>query len=230
MTVVSLGPGDPDQLTLGAWRALRRADVVFVPSTRDAAGGWSSRAGDVLAASGIDEGRIRRFELPMSRDRGAALAAYRGVAEEVAALRATHRVAVAAEGDAGIYASVHYVGDALEEAGVPVAYLAGVPSFVAAGASAGLHVVRGSERLVVMPSVTDAGVLLASLDAGDTVVAMKLPQSETAIREALRLRPDAGWHYFEHVGTEEELHLTSPDEIAARHFPYFSLLIVRPQR
>lgn len=46
--------------------------------------------------------------------------------------KAGKRLAVAVEGDAGIYASVHYVLDLLEENGIPVEQLPGIPSFIAA--------------------------------------------------------------------------------------------------
>ena len=50
--------------------------------------------------------------------------------------KAGKRLAVAVEGDAGIYASVHYVLDLLEENGIPVEQLPGIPSFIAAEAAA----------------------------------------------------------------------------------------------
>ena len=50
-------------------------------------------------------------------------------------------MAVAVEGDAGIYASVHYVLDLLEENGIPVEQLPGIPSFIAAEAAAKLHLI-----------------------------------------------------------------------------------------
>lgn len=225
VTIVSLGPGDPDLLTLGAWRVLRRADIVFCPATRSASGDCISRAGEILAAVGIAPRRIRFFEVPMSRDRQAARAGYRDTAEAVGRLCRSQCIAVAAEGDAGIYSSVHYIGDLLLDAGVPVHYFAGVPAFVAAGALAGLHIVRREQRLVVMPAPASAEELTSLLDAGCSVAVMKLSQHAGAIRDAIRCRRDLSWHYFEQVGTGRELHLTDPDEILARPFPYFSLLI-----
>lgn len=55
--------------------------------------------------------------------------------------KAGKRLAVAVEGDAGIYASVHYVLDLLEENGIPVEQLPGIPSFIAAEAAAKLHLI-----------------------------------------------------------------------------------------
>ena len=61
--------------------------------------------------------------------------------------KAGKRLAVAVEGDAGIYASVHYVLDLLEENGIPVEQLPGIPSFIAAEAAAKLHLISQKEIL-----------------------------------------------------------------------------------
>jgi len=228
--IVALGPGDPEQLTLGAWRTLRRADLVYCPATTAPSGRKTSRAGRLLAAAGIEEGRIRYFDLPMNRDREAAEAVYRQIGEEILARCATHDIALAAEGDAGIYSSAHYIGDFLAEHGVGLRYAAGIPAFIAAGAAAGLHIVRQHERLLVTPEVGEAHRLLEWLDDGHSVVVMKPSQSDAALREAIRLRPGAAWHYFERLGSPEEFRTTDPDAILARPFPYFSLLIVRNGR
>lgn len=227
VSIVSLGPGNPELVTLGAWRTLRTADVVFCPATRTPAGGWLSRAGEVLAAVGIPPQKVHCFELPMSSDRRRAAEAYAAVADAVAARCGAERVAVAAEGDADIYSSVHYVGDLLLERGVAVRYEAGIPALIAAGALAGLHLVSGDESLLLLPRLKRAEELLEPLAAGRTVAVMKLSRSADALRDALRAQPAASWHYFENVGTPGERHLTSAADILRCDFPYFSLLVVK---
>jgi len=229
VSVVALGPGDPELVTLGAWRILRRADAVYCPATRTVSGGRLSRAGEVLSAIGIDPGRIRLFEVPMSRDRSRARKCYAAVADEIAGRCGRERVAVVAEGDAGIYSSVHYIGDILLARNIEVRYAAGVPALIAAGALAGLHIVSGDEPLTLLPQAERPGQLLEPLDAGCTVAVMKLSQSAEALHEAIRCRSGAAWHYFENIGTSGELHLTDPEAILRRRFPYFSLLIVKPR-
>ena len=56
----------------------------------------------------------------MSKDRTKAIKVYRQLFEKMRLeQKAGKRLAVAVEGDAGIYASVHYVLDLLEENGIP---------------------------------------------------------------------------------------------------------------
>ncbi len=158
ISIVSLGPGDPELLTLGALHDLQRADVIFCPTTGPAdADAGTSRAGRLLLASGIARERIRLFELGMRGDRRGALETYDAVAR--AAVEASSEgleVAVAAEGDAGIFASVHYIGDRIAALGRAVRYRAGIPAFIAAGALAGLHLIKQRESLIVVPELRDA--------------------------------------------------------------------------
>ena len=86
-------------------------------------------------------------------------------------------------------------------------------SFVSLGpGEAGLVSLKGRQRLV---------------EAGGTVVVMKLSQCADEMRRCITLHPGYSYHYFENVGTAGEVCLHEPESIVARQFPYFSLLIVK---
>lgn len=85
------------------------------------------------------------------------MAAYDSLFAEIEKLHADgKKICVAAEGDAGFYASIHYVYERLQKEGIPVEHIAGVPSFIAAGARAGIHLVSGTETLTVLPGTATA--------------------------------------------------------------------------
>lgn len=50
---VSLGPGEPELITLKALRALEAADVIYCPATYGADGKEKSRAWDILRHNGL---------------------------------------------------------------------------------------------------------------------------------------------------------------------------------
>lgn len=227
--ILSLGPGDPELVTLKTLRLLKLSDAVYFPTTLSVTTGRRiSRAGDILASLGIEESKLRPFEVPMEKGHTAAETAYKALAAHIlSGQESEERVAVVAEGDAGIYASVHYVGDLLCEAGAEVQYTAGIPALIAAAAAAGVHIVKGEEPLLVLPSVHSPEEILCPLAEGKTVVVMKLSQSEEALKAAIGQGSEYVWHYVENIGTTGEFHTTSPQEILPRKFPYFSLLIVR---
>ena len=80
---ISLGPGDPELITLKALKALNAVDVIFCPGTKSGEGRMKSRALDILRQLEVDETKIRLFQVPMSRDRQEALCAYDRVCGEV---------------------------------------------------------------------------------------------------------------------------------------------------
>ena len=67
---VSLGPGDPELITLKGLRTLRQADLIYCPATLTKQG-HTSRAMEILKDLDLDESRISPFALPMSKQRSA---------------------------------------------------------------------------------------------------------------------------------------------------------------
>ena len=115
---ISLGPGDPELITLKALKALNAVDVIFCPGTKSGEGRMKSRALDILRQLEVDETKIRLFQVPMSRDRQEALCAYDRVCGEVLELvRSGKSVGITAEGDACFYSSAHYMYGQLAQAG-----------------------------------------------------------------------------------------------------------------
>ena len=228
VTFLSLGPGDPELLTLKALKTLKDADVVMVPATRNNEGIMKSRATDIISEWRI-ENRLMVYELPMLKDRQAVSLAYDKIFADCAKLyQEGRRIVVAVEGDVSIYASIHYVMERLEEASIPVVQSAGIPSFIAAAASAGLSLISQQQRLTILPGDADAETLYQLLKNNHVVVVMKLSQCQDAVKDFLRQNPQTTCHYFENVGTPEAYHTTLRDEIQSRQFPYFSLCVIYP--
>lgn len=225
---ISLGPGDPELITLKGWKALQAADIVFCPETAGRDGQRTSRAADIVRRLGVGGERIRRFLLPMSKQREAALQAYDGVYAEARALQDEgRRVCIVAEGDAGFYSSVHYVFERLQADGRVVKHVAGIPAFIAAGALAGLHTASQEQRLTVLPGTATTQELERLVGDGGTVVVMKLSQCADEVHRCIGLHPEYTYHYFENVGTVAEFYTCDAAVVAARRFPYFSLMIVQ---
>ena len=223
----SLGPGDPDLMTLKTLKAIRHADIVFVPSTTGDDGRESSRAADIVTAN-VPDAPIRTFRLPMSRDRRRAMTAYGEVFDAaVSAWSEGRRVVIGVEGDVSIYASVHYVMDMMVGRGIAVEQLPGIPSFIAAAGTGHLSLVSQQEWLLVMPGLEDGAALTRALDSGCVVVLMKLSGSGQAVKDYIAANPGNTYYYIEIASSPASYHTADPGEITSRHFPYFSLMIVR---
>lgn len=228
ITFVSLGPGEPDLITLKAIKILRNADVLFCPSTLSRQGQPVSRSADILRELEICSQSIRLFHVPMSKNRTDAMQAYDKVREEATtAYRNGKNVVIVAEGDSGFYSSIHYIYDEFIADGTPVSRIAGIPAFIAAGALAGLHVVKQEEKLVVLPGMVEADELQEYLEKGMTVVIMKLSQCTGTIQAFIAAHPAQTYHYFENVGTDKEYYSCTQEELQTKTYPYFSLMIIK---
>ena len=229
VTFVSLGPGDPDLITLKGLKTLQNADVVFCPSTPLPNENTSSRAKDILLQLGIDNAKISLFNVPMSKDRSLAKESYKNVAVSIAAEHQDgKKIAVTAEGDAGFYSTIYYISEYLKFAEIPISRVAGVPAFIASGTLANIHIVKQEEELNVIPGIVTIEELDSRLKKGNTIVVMKASQCEDIIKEGLNTFKEATFHYFENVGiTNKEYYTSDKTEIENRKFPYFSLIIIQ---
>ena len=225
---VSLGPGEPELITVKGLKALQTADCIFCPETLAKDGNRVSRAADILLQLDIPENTVHRFPLPMSKQREKALSAYDEVYMESSTLRQQgKKVCIVAEGDAGFYSSIHYVYDKLQADGIPVKHIPGIPAFIAAGACAGLHIASQEERLTVIPGIITAEEIEKYMEEKTTIVIMKLSQCIEEVHRCIHLHPEYNYHYFENIGMEKEKYLHDTELISALSFPYFSLLIIR---
>lgn len=225
---VSLGPGEPDLITLKALKILQGADVIFCPSTQTRQGRFLSRSADILRELEIPSQSLRLFHVPMSKDRTDAMQAYDQVRiEATTEYRNGRNVVIVAEGDSGFYSSIHYIYDRFVSDGIPVRRVAGVPAFIAAGAVAGLHVVKQEEKLIVLPGIVVSDELQTYLEEGMTVVIMKLSQCTETIQQFIAQYPQYAYHYFENVGTDKEYYSNETTELQTKAYPYFSLMIIK---
>lgn len=228
ITFVSLGPGEPELITVKGLKTLQQADQIFCPATLTPSGKQVSRAANILKALEIEEHKIRPFVLPMSKDRQKAIEAYDQLLVDAAnSLHEGKKVVIVAEGDAGFYTSIQYIYHQLEKEHIEVKRVPGIPAFIAAGATGGLHIVKQEERLMVIPGTATADELDQFIRQGYNLVIMKLSACIEAVHECIHRHPETHFHYFENVGTEKEKYISDPEIIAQTNFSYFSLLIIQ---
>lgn len=221
---VSLGPGDPELITLKALRILQQAEVIYCPATVTG----ESRAASMLRTFDLP-GTLSLFTLPMKRERTETIRIYRQVMTQITEdYQAGKRVTIAVEGDAGIYASIHYILEELTENNIPANQICGIPSFIAAGAAARLHLISQEERLVIVPGNITKDELDHYLINKHIPVIMKLSRCTDILHEYMDNHPEYSYHYFENISTEKEYYSCNNKELKQKIFPYFSLLIIQP--
>ena len=225
--VVSLGPGDPELITLKGLRTLENSDVIFCPTTIIGER-QLSRSTKIIEALGVDVSKIESYYLPMSKDRTETLEIYKQVANRCVELANKGlRVAVTAEGDGGFYSSSQYISEMIVSSGVEVRRISGVPAFIDCAALANIHIASGDKGLVVIPYLENVNKIEELLSDSVNIVLMKLSQSESNIKKTiLENINNAKFHYIENRGTEKEYYSSDVEIILERKYPYFSILII----
>lgn len=239
VTVVGVGPGDPELLTLAAVRAIGAAAVVAYPVARPGAEGMAAR----IAAAWIrPEQRRLPLHFPMVAEAPPRQQAWWAAADALAAeARAGRAVVLLCEGDASLYASASYALLALGQRhpACPLAVVPGITAVAAAAAAvtatAGLAaawpLALQQDGLLIRPTPECAAELEALLEqarASATVLALlKLGHRWSWVRPTLADRGLLDQALFaQRVGWPDQL-LCPAAAVPAEEQPYFSLLLIR---
>jgi len=219
---LSLGPGGAENVTLGNAREIDAADKIFCFGTHG-----KSHCADTLSEL-TDLDKVKVIDIPMSKDRTSVLDIYKNLATSVAEGYASgKKIAIATEGDSGLFATTHYVMDMLTEQGIPCIQHAGIPAFIGAGAIAGLHIAKLEERLTIVPGNITAMEIADSISKNNNLVVMKLSMATEAIHECMNLHPEFHYHYFCNIGTDNQEYINDIATLKGMQYPYFSLMIIQ---
>ena len=155
---VSVGPGDPELMTLQAVRRLENCPVIAAPQTPK---GGMLALDIAKAAVDLSGKTILPLRFAMSLDPAVQKAAHIEAARAVKEyLDAGQDVAMLNLGDVSVYATFGYLQEILEAEGCKTVMLPGVTSFCAAAARLGQSLTGGMEQ--TLAALADAGLLSRS--------------------------------------------------------------------
>lgn len=227
---LGVGPGDPDLITLKAFKLLQEADVVAYPTGRSSGG----NAHDAIAPHINGRQELVPLRYPAtagpvadSREYPTLLRAfYDETAETLAArLEEGKDVAIICLGDPFFYGSYMYWHDRLSERFETIV-VPGVSSVMAAPAALGLPLVHKNDAVTVLPGTLPEAVLEEKLRNTDVAVIMKLGRTlPKVVRVLEKLDLLERSHYVERA-TMPGQRILRPDEVDPKKTDYFSIIIV----
>jgi len=177
---LGIGPGDPELLTLKAYRILRSVPVIAYPTMEN---------GKVLARAIVaDYLRPEQIELPMPlpfSPTRSSQPAYDLAAEAIARhLSVGQDVAVLCEGEPFLYGSFMYIFNRLAHQ-FHTEVVPGISSTMASAAALGVPLTYRNDVLSIMPATLDADVLRDRLAVADAAVIIKLGRHFAKVRQVL---------------------------------------------
>lgn len=164
--------------------------------------------------------------MPMCKDKKALKATHDRAADAVAKLvEQGKKVAFLTLGDPTVYSTYLYVHKRVQEKGLPVEIINGIPSFCASAARMGIGLVENKEQLHMIPSSYDIedGIKLPG-----TKVLMKAGKKMEEVKEKIKQGKN---HFYmvENCGMENEKVYTNVDEVPDKT-SYYSLIILKEEK
>lgn len=227
---VGVGPGDPELLTMKAYRLIQQADVITFICNEKGESQAKMIAADALADVTHTQAELP-IVMPMSEDRTHANAIYDKAAAEIEqAILNGKNVVFLCEGDPLFFGSFAYVLIRLQDK-YTCEVVPGISSVHAAASALHVPLTMLKETFAVVSGRHEQEELVETLTKHDSVVIMKAGRSRQKIIAALRTAHRiADAQYIEYIGRDNEMIVKDVRQLDNEAGPYFSLFVVTPQQ
>ncbi len=219
---LGVGPGDPELMTVKAWRILATAPVVAYLT----ANGSESTARDIAKPFLPDDVIELKIDMPMRTEREPAMLAYdSGAAAITEHLKAGRDVAMLCEGDPFFYGSFMYLharlADRFETIVVP-----GVSSITAAAARLGRPLSARNDVLKVLPATLDASRLRDELLSAQSVAIIKVGRHFGKVKQVLSALDIISKAVAIENATHGNERIRNVEDIEGDSLPYFTTILI----
>jgi precorrin-2/cobalt-factor-2 C20-methyltransferase len=220
---VGVGPGDPELMTVKAWRLISTARVIAYLSANDAES--TARA---IAAPFIADGTIEiAIPVPMRVEREPAQAAYDSGAEKIAEhLNRGEDVVMLCEGDPFFYGSFMYLFERLSPRFTTVV-VPGVTSITASAAALGQPLCGRDDVVKVLPATLDAAALRDELMTCQCAAIIKVGRHFGKVRQVLSALDLVTRAMAVCKASHDDQEIRRVEDIEGDTLPYFTTIIVR---
>ena len=222
---IGVGPGDPELLTLKAFRLLQAAPVIAYQSANDHESIARSIVAPYLTGNQIEV----CFHFPRALDPEAAQELYAEAIRPIAAhLVAGRDVVVLCCGDPLFYGSFMYLFTRLADRFV-TEIVPGVASPMGAAAAIGTPICYRNDIFSILSATLSVEVLTAQLINADAVAIIKLRRHFEKVRQILTDLDLLDRAKYVERATSIDQKIISIEDVDSRNVPYFSMIIVPSQ-
>lgn len=225
---VGIGPGDPKLLTLKAKEILDSVQTIFVPRSGD---GKASSARSIVEAITARPKNFIELTFPMVKEKKQLNAYWLKAAHKIAkVLKNGKPAAFVTIGDPLIYSTYIYLLETLREyfPNIKLETIPGVSAFNAAAASTGIPLVKGNEKLAILPVTPNLKGLRRALREFDTVVLMKVGSKlAQVVRLLKKIKLAKNSILISHAGQPNERIVKDILALKEKKIGYLSVIIVK---
>ncbi|OQP17163.1 precorrin-2 C(20)-methyltransferase [Geobacillus zalihae] len=225
---IGVGPGDPELMTVKAYRRLKEADVIAYPKKGRQSKSYAEQIIDAYFAP--EEKRRLGLHFPMTKDVAVLEPKWNEAADAIwAELSAGRDVAFVTEGDPLLYSTFIHLMHVMERRypDAPIEVVPGVSSANAAAARLRLPLADGDEQVAIVPARDDYEAMKAAILAHDCVIFFKVAKvTDLMIRLLRELDLLHRAAVVTKVTSGEEV-VWKVEELDGAELEYLTLMVVR---
>lgn len=225
---LGVGPGDPELITVKAFRVIQETPVIAYPRKRKDSKSYAQRIVDVYIRPGEKE--MLGLVFPMTKDQAILDAEWRKTIEIVYdKLQEGKDVAFVTEGDPLLYSTFIHMMKLMQELHpeIIVKTVPGISSFNGSASRLGIALADGDDHVAIIPATDEYDVMRKAIEDHDAVVFIKVAKVIDLMIEVLgdlNLLDKAS--VVTKVTSEEEV-IWSIDELEGADLEYLTLMVVR---
>lgn len=171
---IGIGPGEYKLLTLKAVETLKRVKTVFAPKPSNEG---TSFARSIIKSIGLRKKRYVELPFPMIKDRNKLMKYWLDAGKKIAKeVKLNGETAFITIGDPFIYSTYIYLYETIKRNHplIKMETIPGISSINASACAAGIPLLKGKEKLAVVPAMESADAIRKTLKEFDTIVIMKV--------------------------------------------------------
>ncbi|MFE6170169.1 precorrin-2 C(20)-methyltransferase [Viridibacillus arvi] len=225
---LGVGPGDPELITVKAFRVIQESPVIAYPRKRKGSKSYAQRIVDVYIRPG--EKDMLGLVFPMTKDQAILDREWNKAVELVyEKLQEGKDVAFVTEGDPLLYSTFIHMMKLMQELHpeIEIKTVPGISSFNGSASRLGIALADGDDHVAIIPATDDYAAMKKALEDHDAVVFIKVAKVMDLMIQVLKeLKLYDKASVVTKVTSDEEV-IWTMDELEDAELEYLTLMVVR---
>lgn len=225
---LGVGPGDPELITVKAFRKLKESPVIAYPKKQKGSKSYAQRIIDVYFQP--NEKEMLGLVFPMTKDVATLERKWSETVEHVwEKLQEGKDVAFVTEGDPLLYSTFIHMKGLMQERHpeVPIEVVPGISSINGAASRLGIPLADGDDHVAIVPARDDYETMKKVIEDNDCVIFIKVAKVIDLMLKVLRdLNLLQKASVVTKVTSDEEI-IWKAEELEGVELEYLTLMVVR---